>query len=398
MSNKIGVIAFSGGLDTSFLVPFSREKYGLSKIITCTVNTGGFDKDEQLRIAKRSKECGADEHVFVNAEQEFYDSVIKFLIFGNVSRDGYPLSVGSERLVQAKNALEICKEKNASTILHGSTGAGNDQFRFDVAIHVLGQGQVECITPVREHNFSREFSTNYLNKLGIDVPAKNTNYSYNVGMWGVSIGGTETHSSTELIPEEAWYSQPDPTIDEGSLTITFEQGEPVELKSPWGNASSPVEVIKLATKIGNSLAIGRKYHVGTSIPGKKGRLAYEAPAAEIIYEAHRTLEKLVLTQAQVHTKSFIANEVGKFVHEARFFDPYLDDLYAFLTSSQQRVSGDCEVQLGKGYVKSVTADSPFNMLKAKGAVYGESSDAYTGAHAEGATRLYALEQMIYRQL
>jgi argininosuccinate synthase len=398
MAKKIGVVAFSGGLDTSFLVPFSRERYSLDSVITCTVNTGGFSQADQEAIAERSKEVGADKHFFIDAQSEFYESVIKYLIFGNVTRDGYPLSVGSERIVQARKVLDVCVEQGAQIFLHGSTGAGNDQYRFDVALHVLGQGKIEVLAPIREFAFSREYSTNYLLERGISVPQKNTSYSYNVGLWGVSIGGKETHASTGLIPEEAWYSKPDRARERGEVEITFKQGEPVKVTGDFGETHGPIECIKVLANFGNAFAIGRKYHVGTSIPGKKGRLAYEAPAAEIIYEAHRTLEKLVLSQAQIQTKQFIANEVGKAIHEARAFDPHLEDLYAYLKSSQRQVDGTCRVIAKQGYIESVTADSPNNLLAIKGSLYGEVSNIYSPQQAEGATRLHAIEQMFCYQL
>ena len=396
MSKKIGIVAFSGGLDTSFLIPFARENYKLDRIITCTVNTGGFDRAQREAIERRSQECGADQHYFLDAEEEFYQGVIKYLIFGNVSRDGYPLSVGSERIVQAEKVLEVCLKNDAALFLHGSTGAGNDQYRFDVSLHVLGQGKVQVVAPIREYAFSREYSTKFLIDRGISVPEKNSSYSYNVGLWGVSIGGKETHSSMGLIPDDAWYSKPDDTQISGSASVYFEHGELVRVVSAFGEAAGAVECIKLLTSIGNIFGIGKHYHVGTSIPGKKGRLAYEAPAAEIIYEAHRSLEKIVLSQAQIHTKQFIANEVGRIIHEARAFDPYLADLYAYLVSSQRRVTGVCHVNLKQGYIQNVTVDSPNNLLAVKGAVYGEVSNLYTPGQAEGATQLHAIEQMICR--
>ena len=397
MNEKVGVIAFSGGLDTSFLVPFSREKYNLDTVITCTVNTGGFGQAELDAIAARSKELGADRHYCVDGQQDFYDSVIKYLIFGNVSRDGYPLSVGSERIVQAKKVLEVCLSEGADVLLHGCTGAGNDQYRFDVALHVLGQGRIKVIAPVREFALSREYSTQFLLDRGFSVPQKNSSYSYNVGLWGVSIGGKETHSSTGLIPEEAWYSQPDLTLDRGSAEIHFSAGEPVRVKTAAQEVQGAVECIKALTALGNAFKVGRRYHVGTSVPGKKGRLAYEAPAAEILYEAHRTLEKLVLSQSQIQMKQLIANEVGKAIHEARAFDPHLEDLCAYLRSSQRRVEGVAFVALRQGYIESVTADSPNNLLAVKGAIYGEVSNLYSPEQMEGATRLHAIEQMICHQ-
>ena len=396
MAGKIGVIAFSGGLDTSFLVPYCREQFSLEEVITCTVNTGGFDADEQAQIAERSKEVGADEHVLIDGQQEFYRDIIRFLIYGNVHRDGYPISVGAERLVQARAALKICQDRGASYFFHGSTGAGNDQYRFDLAAHVLSNDGLECRAPVRENNFTREFTTNYLSERGVGVATKNTNYSYNVGLWGVSIGGKETHGSSELIPEDAWYSQPETDYDAGLVQVEFDQGQISSVKfESEQEASEPVTAIQLLTGIGNKFGIGRHYHIGTSIPGKKGRLAYESPAADIIYEAHRTLEKLTLTQAQISGKQFLANEFGRLIHEAKFFDPYLSDIAAFLENSQKRVTGVCRVHLSQGRIDAVTADSPFNLLSAKGAKYGEVADFYTGIDAAGAAKLNAFEQKIY---
>lgn len=395
---ETAVVAFSGGLDTSFLVPFAKEKYGFSSIVTCTVNTGGFDADEQAKIEKRSKEVGADKHIFINAEEEFYESVLKYLIFGNVSRDGYPLSVGSERLIQAQKVVDVAQKLGCSTVLHGSTGAGNDQYRFDVAIQVYSKGKIRSIAPIREFSIARETSTQFLNSKGIAVPAKNTMYSYNAGLWGVSIGGAETHNSMGLIPESAWYSTGDASRKDETLKVTYEKGILKELSCSVGSAKTPVEIIKLLTKIGNAFSIGRHYHVGTSVPGKKGRLAYESPAADIIYETHRTLEKITLTQAQISGKKALSEEYGKLIHEAKFFDPFKSDLEAFFASTQRRVTGVTEATLTHGYIKSAVADSPYNLLAIKGATYGETSDAYSGRDAEGASKLHGFEQLLYRTL
>ena len=398
------VVAFSGGLDTSFLVPFARETYGVSRIVTCTVNTGGFSDDDAVRIEQRAQEVGADDHRYIEGSDAFYDEIIKYLIFGNVTRDGYPLCVGAERLIQAKAALEVAREVEADYFLHGSTGAGNDQYRFDLVAHVLGQSadgrnkQVELKAPVREHGITRAQSTAFLKKKGVKVEEKTTNYSYNVGLWGVSIGGKETLTSDGLIPDSVWWSQPEPDLEEAELTVTFERGEPVALSSSLGSASGPVGVIQKAAEIGNRLGIGRHYHIGTSVPGKKGRLAYESPAADILYEAHRMLERLVMTGLQLSGKKPLAEEFGRLVHEAKLFDPYFDDIKAYLTSSQGRVSGEVRVLLGRGYIKAVTATSPYDLLSLKGATYGEQSDAYSGADAAGAAKLHAFEQKLYHSL
>ena len=393
--NETAVVAFSGGLDTSFMIPFVKEKYGFKKVITCTVNTGGFSKDEEEKIASRSKEIKADEHFFIDAKKEYYDEVLKYLIYGNTTRDGYPLCVGAERIIQGKVALEVCKKVSAKFLVNGSTGAGNDQYRWDLIVAVLGDDKITGLTPVREFQFSREYETKYLQDLGISVQSKNTSYSYNAGMWGVSIGGKETHISTEILPEEAWYSHPDTSKQEIKLQINFKNGEPISCSASSGeSAKNPVDVILLLASLGNSLGIGRGYHIGTSIPGKKGRIGFEAPAAEILYSAHKTLEKITLSQHQIHFKNVIANEYGKLLHEAKFFDPCFEDLKAYLISSQAKVTGECTVYLKPFRIEAVTADSPHNLLHLKGATYGESASAWSGAEAEGACKIAGYEQLM----
>lgn len=392
--HKTAVVAFSGGLDTSFLVPFSRKEYGFERIITCCVDTGGFPPEEQQRIADRAKEVGADEHIYVNAEQQFYEDVLKYMIYGNVTRDGYPMCVGSERLVQASEALRICQEKGATVLLHGSTGAGNDQYRFDSVIHVSGQGEILSVAPVREFNVERADSMAFLAERGIGVSEK-AKYSYNVGLWGVSIGGEETHKATGLIPEEAWTSQPDPDAKPMNITLHFEQGNLTKLESSEGSSTDPVEIIKLCGNFGTRYGIGRHYHIGTSIPGKKGRLAYESPAADMIYTAHHELEKVTLTNAQIFGKRTVSDEFGRFVHEAKIMDPYVDDLKAFLKSTQRRVSGSVELGLAPFHITHASATSPHNLLEAKGASYGETSQFYTGPEAEAAAKLHSFETRIW---
>lgn len=390
------VIAFSGGLDTSMLVPYMRENYNLTNIITCVVDTGSMTPTDIDAVAARSKEVKADEHVHIDATQVFYDEIIKYLIFGHVNRDGYPLCVGSERLIQAREIIKYAREREIELVANGCTGAGNDQYRFDLVAHVEGKG-ITSVAPVREHNIKREFSQNFLREHGITVPEK-SKYSYNVGLWGVSIGGEETHTSSGLIPEEAWHSQIDPAMKSETIKITFEQGEPVALEAMGKTIKGPIEVIREIARLGSRFGIGRHYHVGTSVPGKKGRIAYESPAADIIYDAHRTLEKHVLTQAQIFTKQAIAQEFGKLVHEAYFLDPLIDDLRAFLQSSQKRVTGVCTVHLKPQRIEAVTVDTAYDLLACGGSVYGEFSNFYDARDAEGSTKLHSYEQFLYSQL
>ena len=395
MAKKTAVVAFSGGLDTSFLIPFSREKYGFEEIITVTVDTGGFNAEELGLISARARAAGADQHVTIRADQDFYDRIIRFLIYGNVSRDGYPLCVGAERQVQAIKTLEVCRKHGSRVLIHGSTGAGNDQYRFDAAVLVHGRGEIEPLAPIRDFATTREQAAMYLRDKGIELPRKPSPYTINVGLWGVSISGPETHSATGLLPDSIWHSRREEGLQELSLTLHFQSGEVCRLESPRGSSEAPVEIIKLLGKIGAAFCVGRHYHTGTSIPGKKGRLAYESPAADIIYEAHRTLEKLTLTQLQISGKKPLAEEYGRLIHEAKFFDPYTDDIAAFLKSTQRRVTGICRVNLAPGYIRSVTADSPYNLLGIKGSPYGEPAALYSAIDARGASRLNACEQMLY---
>ena len=395
---KTALIAFSGGLDTSFLTLYCREAYGVERVITCTVNTGGFSPIEAEAIAARSKALGADKHIYIDASQRFYDTIIKYLIFGNVSRDGYPLCVGSERLIIAEACIQACNDVGANLFIHGSTGAGNDQYRFDVPASVIGQGTIECRAPIREFGITRTQAAQYLEEKGFPVSAKATDYSYNPGLWGVSIGGKETLRSDGLLPDEAWYTQPDQQQGSASFAIEFTQGELSRLRVGADNITDPVRIIQKLTEAGNAFGIGRHYHVGTSIPGKKGRLAYESPAADIIYEAHRALEKTTLSQAQISGKKPLAETLGALIHEAKMFDPFVDDIKALLTSSQRRVTGSCTVRLIPNAIASVTVSSPYDLLAARGSTYGEVSSAYSGADAAGATLLHGYEQQLYHSL
>lgn len=397
--NKTAIVAFSGGLDTSMLVPYMRKHYGVEKVITCVVDTGGMDEAEKQHVAARSNEVGADQHIYIDASKAFYDEIIKFLIFGNVSRDGYPLCVGAERLIQAREVIAAANKKSISYVANGCTGAGNDQYRFDLAVYVMSDPKkpITSVAPVREHNITREFSQNFLKEHGISVSEKAA-YSYNVGLWGLSIGGKETHTSADLIPEHAWYSKIDEKLTNETVEITFEQGEPVKLLCNNKSTEGALDVIRELAKLGGKMGIGRHYHVGTSMPGKKGRIAYESPAADIIYEAHRMLEKHTLTQSQIFHKQGMANEFGRLIHEANFFDPLIDDVRAYLQSSQKRVSGVCKVNLKPGRVASVTISSPYDMLGAGGSVYGETADFYSPQDAEGSAKIHAYEQVIYHSL
>lgn len=313
MSQK-AIVAFSGGLDTSMLVPYMAHKYDVKDVVTCTVDTGGLSDTEISTITARAKEVGSVEHIHIDASNDFYNEIIKYLIFGNVSRDGYPLCVGAERLIQAREVVKVARQKNIETVVNGSTGAGNDQYRFDLVAYVLGQGDVskgqspiKTLAPVRDDGIKREFSQQFLKDRNISVSAKTT-YSYNVGLWGVSIGGKETHTADGLLPEDAWYSQIDNSVTSKTVEIDFNEGQPTQMRVDGASINGAVPIIKQLAIIAGQMGIGRHYHVGTSIPGKKGRVAYESPAADVLYEAHSTLEKLTLTQEQIFFKKSVATE------------------------------------------------------------------------------------------
>jgi argininosuccinate synthase len=391
MSESTAVVAFSGGLDTSFVVPFVREQYGVETVITCTVNIGGLSDERLHMIAKRSKEVGADKHVTIDGRKEFYDQVIKYLVFGNVSRDGYPLCAQAGRLIQVSKCIELCRSEAAEFLVHGCTGMESDQFRFDVIISALGGG-VKSLAPVRDLGITREKKREFLRERGIGVD-DNWECSYKVSLWGNWIGGKQMQSASALLAEEDWLSKVDPDIGSGALELSFEQGEVTSVRSPWGNANEVIDILELIGHIGSKFGIGRHYHVETSIPGRKGRFAYESPAADILYEAHRSLEQVTLTELQISGKKMISEDFGRLVHGARYFDPYFDDLKAFLAHTQKRVTGDCLVYLSSGAIKAVTAKSPFDLLSA-----ADEFDGHTGEDARGASLLYGLEQLLYRSV
>ncbi len=395
--SKKAIVAFSGGLDTSMLVPYIKDKYGFNSVVTCVVDTGSMGADEISTVEARAKEVGSDEHIYIDASNDFYNEIIKYLIFGNVTRDGYPLCVGSERLIQAREVVKAARQKEIDVVVHGSTGAGNDQYRFDLVAYVLGQKDISILAPVRDDEIKREFSQNYLREKNISVSEK-TAYSYNVGLWGTSIGGKETHTSDGLLPDDAWYSAINPELNNVKLELDFAEGEPVSLRHDEQDIKGAIPIIKYLANIGGAMGIGRHYHVGTSIPGKKGRVAYESPAADILYEAHSTLEKVTLTQQQIFFKKQVANEFGRLVHEAKFFDPLLDNLKAFLESSQERVTGTCTIYLKQGIIEAVTVKSPFDLLSASGSLYGEYVDFYSAQDALGSSKINAYEQVIYHKV
>jgi len=390
MTSKHIAIAFSGGLDTSYLVVWLKETTQ-AKITTVIVDTGGFPSDELGAIAARSKELGADDHITVDARQETFDRVVKTLIQGNVLRNStYPLCVSAERVTQAEVLCRAALEIGADAIAHGSTGAGNDQVRFDVALRTLAP-EIEILTPIRDLALSRAAETDYLRAHGAAVEEKTSVYSVNAGMWGVTIGGGETHDAWTTIPGDAYptvVAAGDAPADGLTLTLEFDAGLPVALDDK--PLDGPALIDRL-NQIGAAHGIGRGGHLGDTIMGIKGRIAFEAPAAAILIAAHRELEKLVLTRWQQFTNEKMADLYGMLLHEALFFDPVTRDLEAFIASSQSVVCGEVRVGLMRGVLTVEGVKSPHSLMDAAQATYGESQSLWDGRDAAGFTRIYGLQ-------
>jgi argininosuccinate synthase len=388
------VLAYSGGLDTSFLVPWVAENTG-RPVITVTVDTGGIDAAAAKTLHERALALGAIAHHQIDARADYFEQVLRFLIMGNVRRGNmYPLCVGAERVMQAQTIARVARELGTNMIAHGCTAAGNDQVRFEVALRTLAP-DLEVFAPVRDKAFKRQEELDYLVARNMPVPPHGAAYSINRGLWGVTIGGTETLTSKGSIPDSAWVLSKD-AFDKPALpqhhSIHFEQGRPVGLN---GKTMSPVEVIERLETIGAKFGIGRGIHLGDTIIGTKGRVAFEAPAAEILLNAHRELEKLVMTPRQQRIKDLVAAPYGDLVHEGQLLDPVCRDIEALLLSSQERVTGDVHLLLrpGQAFVEGV--ESPFSMMAASKGVYGESVGEWTPQDALGFSKIVALTGVFY---
>lgn len=383
------ILGFSGGLDTSFCVPWLKEHYG-RPVVTVTIDTGGIDAAAAKDLKRRSEALGAVEHIQVEARDIFFDRVLKYLIFGNVRRGHlYPLCVGAERGIQATLLAELARKRGSQTVAHGCTAAGNDQVRFEVALRTIAPG-LEVLAPVRDQGFIRTEQQKYLEEHKLPVPVKGSAYSINRGLWGVTIGGTETLDSQGSIPDSAWvlsanaFDEPRPAVRH---TISFTEGVPTALD---GKTMPPVALIEALESIGGPYAIGRGIHVGDTVLGTKGRVAFEAPAADILLTAHRELEKLVLSGLQQRIKDQVAVQYGDFVHEGKQLDLVCRDIEALLTSSQQRVTGDVKILLRPGHLFIEGATSPHSLMAATKGVYGEKAGEWTPADALGYSRILSL--------
>ncbi len=383
------ILAFSGGLDTSFCVPWLRENYG-REVITATVDTGGIDVETAAALEERALALGAIEHVLIDCKQDFFDTVITHLIAANVLRgQAYPLCVGAERGLQAARLAQLATERSATTVAHGCTAAGNDQVRFEVALRTLNPG-LEILAPVRDNSWVREDQLKYLQDHSMPLPPQGSAYSINRGLWGITIGGQETLTSENTIPENAWvlsasaFSDP---LERSTHTLSFDAGVPVALD---GKALSPVALIEALEVLAGSYGIGRGIHLGDTVLGTKGRVAFEAPAAITLISAHRELEKLVLSAQQMRMKDSIAAVYGDLIHEGKQLDLVCADIEAFLCSSQQRVTGTVRFALYPGNLFIEGVESRHSLLAATKGVYGESAGEWTASDALGYARILSL--------
>ena len=385
------VLAFSGGLDTSFAVKYLSEDLGY-EVHTAIANTGGFSEEELSVIADKAKQLGATSHVALDVTDEYYDKSIKYMIAGNVLRNGtYPISVSSERIFQALAIIDYAKKIGADAIAHGSTGAGNDQVRFDLTFQVMAP-DIEIITPTRDLTLTREYEINYLKKYGYEADFKKMEYSINKGLWGTSVGGKETLHSEQTLPDEAYPSQVT-CMQPESLKITFEKGEVVAVNGK--KFPNKVDAIREIEKIGSKFGIGRDMHIGDTIIGIKGRVGFEAAAPILIIAAHKMLEKHTLTKWQQYWKEQLGNWYGMFLHEAQYLDPVMRDIEKMLESSQRNVNGTVEVLLRPLSYTLVGVDSDFDLMKTDFGEYGEINKAWTADDVKGFTRIMSVPMKIY---
>lgn len=393
MKKKV-VLAFSGGLDTSFCVKYLKDDMHVD-VHTITVNTGGFDEVELKRIEAHALALGAVDHKTVDETRNYYDKVIRYLVYGNVLKNNaYPLSVSAERMSQALAVADYAKAIGADGVAHGSTGAGNDQVRFDMVLNILLPG-VEIITPIRELKLSREAEINYLKERGVEIDFAKAQYSVNKGIWGTSVGGKETLNSLGMLPEEAW---PTPVTKSGSETVVvhFERGELKKVNDQ--KFDHPVEAIQYLQQLAGPYGIGRDIHVGDTIIGIKGRVGFEAAAPMLIIKAHHALEKHVLTKWQLSWKDQLAQFYGNWLHEGQYLDPVMRDMEAFLTSTQQHVTGEVHLELHPYRFQVLGIESPFDLMSAKFGNYGEMNLGWTGDDVKGFTKIFGNQVGIYHAI
>ena len=389
--NKKLVLAFSGGLDTSFCVKYLKEEKGY-EVYTAIANTGGFSAEELKKIEDRAYRLGAKKHVTLDVTNEYYEKCVRYMVFGNVLRNNtYPISVSSERIFQAIATINYAKEIGAAYVAHGSTGAGNDQVRFDLTFQILAP-EIKILTPTRDMTLTREYEISYLKEHGYTADFKRMEYSINKGLWGTSIGGKETLKSEQTLPESAYPSQVVKTGEE-TISIGFEKGEIVSVNGE--NSEDKIHLINKLEDIANKYGIGRDMHIGDTIIGIKGRVGFEAAAPMLIINAHKMLEKHTLTKWQQYWKDQLGNWYGMFLHEAQYLEPVMRDIEQFLESSQQNVTGTVAVKLRPYSYTLVGVESDFDLMKTDFGEYGEVNKAWTADDVKGFTKILGNQMKIF---
>jgi argininosuccinate synthase len=388
------VLGFSGGLDTTFCVKYLSEDKGY-EVHSIIVNTGGFTDEELVQIEQHAYALGVKTHTTVNAVKSYYDSIIKYLIYGNVLKNNtYPLSVSAERLSQALHIAEHAKKLNADAVAHGSTGAGNDQVRFDMIFHILIAG-VEIITPIRDLKLSREDEIAYLKGKGVNMNFEKSMYSINKGLWGTSVGGKETLNSKGILPESAWPTQVTAT-DSKEVKLHFEKGELTGVDDQ--TFDHPTKAIQYLQTIAGAYGLGRDIHVGDTIIGIKGRVGFEAAAPMVILKAHHALEKHILTKWQLGWKDQLSQFYGNWLHEGQILDPVMRDIEAYLTNSQQNVTGDVFVQMLPYRFHIIGIESAYDLMNSKFGKYGEMNTGFTGEDVRGFSKIFGNQTSIWHKV
>ena len=392
MKNKTIVLAYSGGLDTSYcLKKLSTEGFSVHALL---INTGGFSKSDLNKIEKQAKKLGASRFISIDAKEEFYNKIIKFLIFGNVLKNNlYPLSVSSERIIQAIEIMNYSKKHNINNIAHGSTGAGNDQVRFDSIFQTLNPN-IKIITPIRDNNISRKKEISYLKSVGINLTWNKSRYSINKGIWGTTIGGDETLTSNKPLPDKAFTKK---LLEKRNklIDLKFFKGELIGINN---KVSNPIELINYLEQISSKYAIGRDIHVGDTIIGIKGRVGFEAAAAKIIIKSHELLEKHTMSKWQIFQKESISKLYGMLIHEGQYFDPVIKDIEAYFEKSQRYVTGNVFVELSPYNFRLNGIKSDHDLMNHNLGVYGEENTNWSSDDIKGFIKISSNSSKIFKQI